>query len=317
MARNRDVVKSCDRDVLWNHDPSPCQGMHHAERRLVVGADDRARQITVLVEQCVDDPRAASRAVVAVPFGPGLGLGAVGRSLRLESFESSPVVGAVGAPREVGDGAVSVVGDQVMNERAHARLVVAPNIHEPTGRRACERDDWDGAGDAVQTGRGKHPVVEDQAVGLTRDRGDPRRHVFVVVPDRADQDVKATALRGDVDTAIDDVDEEQAFVLVFKESFVTAAKDHADDLLEAVRQSARRAVADEAELGDRLHHSLAGRGAGGPLAVQDPRDRRDRHAGAARHVVDRQGALLPFRVGHETLCAPTDGRLALLVSAYR
>src|SRR5438552_3452861 len=148
-------------------------------------------------------------------------------------------------------------------------------------------------------------------------RGDPRRHVFVVVPDRADQDVEATALRGDVDTAIDDVDEEQAFVLVFEESFVTAAKDHADDLLEAVRQSARRAVADEAELGDRLHHSLAGRGAGGPLAVQDPRDRRDRHAGAARHVVDRQGALLPFRVGHETLYAPTDGRLALLVSAYR
>src|SRR5580700_7132005 len=120
----------------------------------------------------------------------------------------------------------------------------------------------------------------------------------------ADQDVEAAALGRNLDPTIDAVDEEEALVLIFKGRFDAAPEDNPDHLLEAVREGARGAVPDEAELSNRSHDALARLRARSPLAVEHSRDRGDRDAGQAGDVIDRQRPLDSLCLGHEGLSPP-------------
>src|SRR6266550_956701 len=212
-----------------------------------------------------------------------------------------------------------MVDDEMPDQRAHAGLVVTPDVHRPPHGSPGQRDDGDHAGQTRHTRRGQHAVVQDDPVRLAGDPGDTSGGVLVVEADRAHQHVEATALRGNVDAAIDDVDEKQAFVLVFEMRFVAAAKDNTDDLFQSVGERTRRAVGHEAELGHRAHDALTGARSRSALTVQDPRDRRDRNAGPARDVIYRQRTFWPFRFGHSVWLQPTGDWLCkrLPVSAYR
>ena len=205
-----------------------------------------------------------------------------------------------------------MIDDEMPDQRAHASLVVAPDVHRPTHGSPGQGDDGDRGGQPGDAGRGQQAVVQDEPVRLAGDAGDASGRVFVVEPHRAHQHIEAAALRGDVDAAIDDVDEEKAFVLVLEVGFVAAAKDDPHDFLQPVGERTRRTVGHEAELGHGSHDALTGARAGSPLAVQDPGNRCDRNAGPARDVVDRERTFWPFRVGHECwLLQPMDGRLLL------
>ena len=76
--------------------------------------------------------------------------------------------------------------------------------------------------------------MEDETVRLARERANPCRHVVVVEPDGADQQVESVSLRPHLDAPIDDVDEEKAFVLAFEQRFPATPEDNADHLFEPV-----------------------------------------------------------------------------------
>jgi hypothetical protein len=75
---------------------------------------------------------------------------------------------------------------------------------------------------------------------------------------------------------------------------VAAAEDDADDLLEAVREGARRTVRDEAELLNRAQDALARVGPRRSVAIQNAGYRGNGDAGLTGYVVDRQRALGPL-----------------------
>ena len=144
--------------------------------------------------------------------------------------------------------------------------------------------------------------MKDHPVRLPGDGGDPAAEVLLVDPDRAHQDVEAPALRGDLDAAVDDVDEEEALVLVREGDLVAPPEDDADHLFEAVGERPGGSVWHEAELADRQEHALAGLGAAAE-AVQYPGHGCDRDARAGGDVVDRQRPLGLLRLCHYELSA--------------
>src|SRR5207253_1442425 len=107
--------------------------------------------------------------VVALPVRAGVGGRFVSGRFLLEGLLARAVVGAVGAAGDVGQGLVAVVLDQVPDQRAHAGLVIAANVHRALLRAAGQRDDGDGIGELADGGGGQHAVVEDHAVGLAGD----------------------------------------------------------------------------------------------------------------------------------------------------
>src|SRR5207253_1524014 len=99
------------------------------EGGLVVGADDRSRQLPMRVEDRLHHLGAAGGTVVALPVGACVGGRMVGCGFLLESLLAGAVVRAVRSAGYVGKAPVAVVLDQVPDQRAHARLVVAANVH--------------------------------------------------------------------------------------------------------------------------------------------------------------------------------------------
>src|SRR5205814_5155690 len=220
----------------------------------------------------------------------------------------------------------AVVFDQVPDQRAHARLVVAANVHRALLRASGQRDDGDRLGELADGGGGQHAVVEDHAVGLAGDGRNAGGDLLVGVTDRAHQHVEAAALRGDVDASVDDVDEEEAFVLALEVGLLSPSEDDPHDFLQAVGERPGRTVGDEAKLLDRANHALAGVGARAALAVENPGHRGDGDAGLAGDVVDRQRPLEFLDISHRAWTPQTDlpaDRLfwrcgkRLPVSAYR
>jgi hypothetical protein len=133
-----------------------------------------------------------------------------------------------------------MIGDEVPHQLSDPVLVVAADVQRRMGRGPGKSHDWDHVGQPCDSDRRKHAVVQDQAVRLSRQRGDPRRHVVVVEPDGADQQVESAAACPNLDTAVDDVDEEKALVFALEQRLASTPKDNADDFLEPVGQSARR-----------------------------------------------------------------------------
>src|SRR5439155_6206010 len=84
------------------------QRVHGAQRRLVVGAYDRARQLSPVVEEAADHPGAAGCAVVALPVMADLDLRPVGFCLGFDRPRARVVVRAVDAPGQVAELLVAV-----------------------------------------------------------------------------------------------------------------------------------------------------------------------------------------------------------------
>ena len=268
MARHGNVIEPCDRDVLRHAQAAAPQRVHGAQRGLVVGAYDRARQLSAGVEEAADHPGAAGCAVVALPVMADRDLRPVCFCLGLDRFRARVVVRAVDAPGQVAELVVAVVEHEVAYELAHALVVVAAHVHRAGHRRPGQRHDRNQRCQPGDAGRRDHAVVEDQAVGLAAHSGHACLDVAVVEADRPHEDVEALAPGGQVDAAIDDVDEEEALVLVGEGRLIASPEDHADDLLQAVGQRARRAVGHESELAHGLEDAVPGRGARAALAVQ-------------------------------------------------
>ena len=243
-------------------------------------------------EQPVDHPRAADREVVALPARPGRAAAALlphgGRERRLPGL----VVRAVGMPAEVAEPAVPVVGDQVPGQGAHRAVVVAAyvggGLRRGTGqghRRNLRRQ-------AAQLARRQRPVVQDEPVALPGQRQDPAARIVPVHVHRPDQQVEAAVLGGDLDPAVDHVDELQAFRFLGERALARLGPGNPpehdpDDFLEPCAERPGRPVRDEAELIHRLEHPLPRLRARVPVAaVQHPGDRRDGYARCSRHVVD-------------------------------
>ena len=322
MTGDRDVVKAGDGDVAGNAHPLPRKGVNHPECGLVVCAHDGAGQVPTPGEQRGDHLGAARCAVVPLPGRSRLDLGAHRGGGRFEHPGSGPVVRAVGVPREVGEVPVSMVTGEVVDQGAHSGIVVATDIHRRPGWAARQRDDRDHLRQPGDAHRRQHPVVEDDAVRFAGDARDPRGRVRVVDADRAHQDVVAPALRRNLDTAVDAIDEQQALVLVLEGGLATTPEDDAHHLLETVGEGSGRRVWNKAELPDRAHHALARVRARRALAVEDPGHRGDRDAGQAGDVIDRQRPLGPLRLCHERCRLQCLGGRAcpckrLPVSAYR
>src|SRR6202165_482328 len=211
---------------------------------------------------------APRRAVVALPGRPRLEAGAESGSLFFECARTRPVVGAVGTSGDIAEAPILVVGHQVTDQRPNPRLVVASDVQGSGRGGPGQGHDRDHVRQPRDSGRREHAVVEDQAVRLDRERGNPCRHVVVVESDGADQQVEAATLCPHFDAPIDDVDEEEALVLALEEFLVLAPEDDADDLFQAVGKGARSAIAHEAELANRAHDPLPGLGTRAALAVE-------------------------------------------------
>src|ERR1022692_866996 len=167
----------------------------------------------------------------------------------------------------------------------------------------------------------KYLVMQDQPVALAGHGHDPAAGVMIVLADRADQQVVATALCGNFDATVDHVRELQALVLVGEHALAGLhpwpPEDHPDDLLQPGAQRAGGAIRYEPEVGDGLQHRVPGLLPRIAVAVQHPGYRGDRHARRTGHVIDGGWrAEVRLRVGHGTPRAATGPHMSRLVSAY-
>jgi len=102
----------------------------------------------------------------------------------------------------------------------------------PDGAQIAFTGDYDGT-------RGVYVVAADG--------GEPRRHVLLVDADGADQHIEAAPLCGDFDATIDDVQEEEALLLVLEGHLAAAPEDDGDHLFEVAGERSRGAVGHEAK----------------------------------------------------------------------
>src|SRR5207302_309131 len=87
-------------------------------------------------------------------------------SLCLEHPSAGQVIGAVGTAGQVGEVAVAVIGHEVMDQRAHAGSVVAPDVDRSRARVSCQGHDRDDVGQPGDFDLGKHLVVQYRFAGF-------------------------------------------------------------------------------------------------------------------------------------------------------